>query len=104
MIDSAAGDTIAPPNPWNPRATSSSASDWETPQTSDATENSAIPAMNSRRRPSRSASRPPSSRKPPNISVYAFRIQERLCSENPTSRLIVGSATLTMLASRITMN
>jgi hypothetical protein len=69
MIDSAAGDTIAPPSPWNTRATSNSISDWETPQTSDAPENSAIPAMNSRRRPSRSANRPPSSRKPPNISV-----------------------------------
>ena len=79
-------------------------SDWARPQTRDAPENSAMPAMNSRRRPSRSAARPPSSRKPPNISVYAFRIQERLCSENPTSRLIVGSATLTMLASRMTMN
>jgi len=38
------------------------------------------------------------------MSVYAFRIHERLCSEKPTSRLIVGSATLTMLASRMTMN
>jgi len=104
MIDSAAGDTIAPPSPWNPRATSNSPSDWEIPHTSDATANTAMPAMNSRRRPSRSAARPPSSRNPPKISVYAFRIQERLCSENPTSRLIVGSATLTMLASRTTMN
>src|SRR4029077_10293033 len=55
MIDSAAGDTIAPPSPWNPRATSNSPSDWEIPHTSDATANTAMPAMNSRRRPSRSA-------------------------------------------------
>ena len=33
-------------------------SDCESPQTSDAPANSAIPAMNSRRRPSRSASAP----------------------------------------------
>ena len=69
MIDSAAGETIAPPSPCRPRATSSIPSDCESPQSSEAPENSAIPAMNRRRRPSRSAARPPSSRKPPNISV-----------------------------------
>ena len=42
MMESAAGETMAPPSPWSPRATSSSPSDWETPQTSDAAENSAI--------------------------------------------------------------
>src|SRR5262249_34403945 len=42
--------------------------------------------------------------KPRNISVYEFRTQVRFCSENPRTRLIVGSATLPMLASRMTMN
>ena len=104
MIERAAGETIAPPSPCAPRATSSMPSDCESPQISEAAANSAMPAMNSRRRPSRSARRPPSSRKPPNISVYAFRTHERLCSEKPTSSLIVGSATLTTVASRTTMN
>src|SRR5829696_7681658 len=63
-----------------------------------------MPATNSRRRPSRSAARPARSRNPPNISVYALRIQERFCSENPRSILIVGSATLTTVVSRMTMN
>jgi hypothetical protein len=69
MIDSAAGETIAPPSPWRPRATSSMPSDCESPQMREAPEKRAIPAMKSRRRPSRSAARPPSSRKPPKISV-----------------------------------
>ena len=56
------------------------------------------------RRPSWSASRPSSNKKPPNISVYAFRIHARFACEIPRSRLIVGSETLTMLASRMTMN
>src|SRR5256885_13258929 len=33
-----------------------------------------------------------------------MRTQERLCSEKPSSRLIVGSATFTTVESRITMN
>jgi hypothetical protein len=69
MSDSAAGDTIAPPRPCNPRATSSMPSDCDTPQMSEALANSAIPAMNNRRRPSWSARRPPSSRNPPNTNV-----------------------------------
>jgi len=36
--------------------------------------------------------------------VYAFSTQERFCSEKPTSTLIVGSATLTTVASSTTMN
>src|SRR5258705_2893180 len=104
MIESAAGETSAPPSPCKPRATSSIPSDCETPQMSDAPENSAMPAMNSRRRPSASASRPPSSRKPPKISVYAFSTHDRLCSENPRLVWIVGSATFTTVASSTTMN
>jgi hypothetical protein len=69
MIDNAAGETIAPPSPCAPRATSSMPSDCEIPQTNEALEKSAIPATNSRRLPSRSAARPPRRRKPPNSSV-----------------------------------
>ena len=60
--------------------------------------------MNTRRRPSRSASRPPSSRKPPKVSTYAFTTQERLSSENESDSPIVGRATLTIEASRTTTN
>ena len=40
-----------------------------TAQTSDARPNRAVPAMKTRRRPSRSAARPPSIRKPANVRV-----------------------------------
>ena len=68
-IASAAGDTSAPPRPCRPRPMMST---WELSAnalSAEATENSRIPIMNSRRRPRRSAARPPSSRKPPNSSV-----------------------------------
>jgi len=69
MIDSAAGETIAAPRPCTARATISHASDCARPPASEASENRISPVMNMRLRPSRSASRPPSSRKPPNVSV-----------------------------------
>ena len=68
-IDSAAGETIAAPMPWTARAAISHASDCARPPSSDASENTISPSMNILRRPSRSAIRPPSSRKPPNVSV-----------------------------------
>ena len=69
MIDSAAGETSAAPRPCRPRARMSIVPDCASPSSSDAKVNSAMPARNRRLRPSRSAARPPSSRKPPNISV-----------------------------------
>ena len=64
-IESAAGESIAAPSPWSERKAISDASDQASPSSSELTVKSASPATNSRRRPSRSASRPPSSRKPP---------------------------------------
>ncbi len=69
MIDSAAGETIAAPVPCTARAAISHGSDWARPPASEASEKTTSPSMNMRRRPIRSASRPPSSRKPPNVSV-----------------------------------
>ena len=43
------------------------------------------PARNTRRRPSRSAARPPSSRKPPKTSAYALITHCRFSCENPRS-------------------
>ena len=68
-MESAAGEMIAAPTPWIARAAISVASDVASPQTSDAPEKSARPAMNIRRRPSRSALRPPSMSRPPKVSV-----------------------------------
>jgi len=69
MIASVAGETIAAPTPCTARAAMSTPIEPAMPQTSEASENSAIPTMNIRRRPSRSAARPPSSRSPPNVIV-----------------------------------
>ena len=55
--------------------------------------------MNIRLRPSRSASRPPSSRKPPNVSVYAFTTHERSVRAKWRCVPIDGSATFTIEAS-----
>ena len=69
MIDSAAGETSAPPRPWSPRVATSQVSLVASPLSSDANEKIATPQRNSLRRPNRSPARPPSSRKPPKISV-----------------------------------
>ena len=66
-IDSAAGASSAPPRPWVARKAISEPADQAKPASSELTVKRAMPAMNSRRRPSRSAMRPPSSRKPPNM-------------------------------------
>jgi hypothetical protein len=68
-IDRAAGERMAAPRPWMPRATISQPEDWARPPAREAAEKTARPTMNTRRRPSRSAARPPSSRKPPNARV-----------------------------------
>ena len=69
MMDSAAGETNAAPKPWRARAPINIVSEVASPLSRDANAKIAVPATNSRRRPIRSAMRPPSSRKPPNISV-----------------------------------
>jgi hypothetical protein len=65
MIDTAAGTVSAAPTPCSPRATTSGAAEGARPQASDIAPNATSPATNMRRRPSRSAARPPSRRKPP---------------------------------------
>src|SRR4029453_8192084 len=57
-----------------------------------------------RRRPRRSASRPPSSSAPPKTMAYAVITHWRLCCEKPRSVPISGRATLTIATSRMTMN
>ncbi len=64
-----AGDSSAAPSPWTARAKTIIAGELDRPAARDAAVNSAAPAMNMARLPSRSAPRPPSRRKPPNIRV-----------------------------------
>ena len=68
MIASVAGEMIAPPSPWSARNTISHAPLCAKPHMSEPNVKSAMPIMNTRRRPNTSAARPPRSRKPPNAS------------------------------------
>ncbi len=103
-IDSAAGETSAAPRPCSERNAISDPSDHASPSSSELTVKSASPAMNSRRRPSRSAIRPPSRSMPPNRIEYAVTTHCRLSWLNCRSVLIVGSATFTIATSSTTMN
>ena len=68
MIASVAGETIAPPSPCSARKAISQAPLSAKPHISDPNVKTAIPIMNTLRRPNTSAARPPRSRKPPNAS------------------------------------
>jgi hypothetical protein len=59
MIDKAVGVMTAAPMPWTTRAISSATAEPAKPHVSEPTVNSSTPARNTRRRPSRSAARPP---------------------------------------------
>ena len=67
-IDSAVGVITAAATPWITRAASSAVLVLASPAPSEASANRTVPAMNIRRRPSRSAARPPNSNKPPKLS------------------------------------
>ena len=79
--ESAAGARSAAASPWIARAPISHAELSASPPASEASENTPRPMTNTRRRPSRSAIRPPSSRKPPKVSTYALTTHERPASE-----------------------
>jgi hypothetical protein len=69
MIERAVGVMIAAPTPWTTRAIRRAAGDQASPQMSEAAVKSAMPTIKTRRRPSRSAARPPSSSKPAKASA-----------------------------------
>ena len=93
ISESATAETTAPPSPCTARAATSMPCELARPQASEATREERIPTRNSRRCPKRSPSRPPSSRKPPKVSRYAFTTQASDVSEKPRSSRIDGSAT-----------
>ena len=104
MRDSAAGATIAAPAPWMTRAAISSAGSLARPPARLASANATRPLMNIRRRPNRSAARPPRMSRPPNEMAYPVTIHCTASGGMCSSRSIEGSATFTMLKSRTTMN
>ena len=69
MIDRLAGAMIAPPSPWTNRAMISTLWLLASPPANDDSANSTRPVTNTRRRPTRSAARPPSRRKPAKVMV-----------------------------------
>src|SRR6185312_14974783 len=77
-IDSAAGDIIEAPRPCRQRKAIREPSDQASPLSSELTVNKDRPAMNRRRRPKRSARRPPSRRNPPKKIEYAVMTHCRL--------------------------
>ena len=64
-----AGARMAPPMPWAARAAISQLPVWARPPIRLQTVKTPRPIMNTRRRPKRSAARPPSIRKPAKVSV-----------------------------------
>ncbi len=103
MIDSVAGDTRAAPTPCTVRAAMSTALEPASPHTSDAAVKTATPVMKIILRPRRSAKRPPSSRKPPKVIVYAVITHCSPLAEKWSAREIDGSATVTIDTSRTVM-
>ncbi len=69
ISDRAVGEAIAPPTPWRERAASNCQPSWESPPSSEANTKRSTPKMKTRRRPRMSPSRPPSSSRPPKVSV-----------------------------------
>ncbi len=65
----ALGPAMAAPTPWTTRAASSSTPVVARPPASEARVKIRMPAVNRRRRPNRSPSRPPSSSRPPKVNV-----------------------------------
>ena len=102
--ESPAGASSAPPRPWSPRKATSEPADQESPHRTELTAKSAIPAAKTLRRPSTSASLPPSRRNPPKTIAYAVTTHSSPDWVKPRSVSIDGSATFTIATSRITMN
>src|SRR5215217_6353475 len=92
-IASAAGAMSAEPAPWRARPARSTESEDARPVISEAPPRMAKPAMKTRRAPYRSASRPPSRRRPPNAMTYALKTHERSGCENWRARWTSGRAT-----------
>ncbi len=104
MIASEHAAIRAPPRPCTARATISISRPGAAPPTSEASPNRSSARTNIRRCPKWSAARPPNIKKPANVIAYASTIHCSSGAENPRFNWIEGSATLTMLRSRITMN
>jgi hypothetical protein len=96
MIDMATGLSIEPPAPWSARAAISQPIPGARPHSSEPAPKAAKPAWNKRRRPTRSAVDPASTRKLASTRVYASTVHCKPATEACRSRRMAGSATLTI--------
>jgi hypothetical protein len=94
-------EATAPPAPCAKRATISNAWVSARPQANDATVNRARPPRNTRLSPTRSPSRPASSSSPPNAIRYPLTTHSSPVALNPSARWIDGSATVTIVPSKM---
>ena len=104
MIASETANIPAPPIPWAPRARISQSGDWAAPQSAEASVKSAIATRKTRLRPSRSPSEPALSIVAASVSAYASTTHCRSVKEVFSSLSMFGSATLTTVMSRSSMN
>ncbi len=104
MIASETANIAAPPTPCTPRETISQSGVVAAPQKAEASVNSAIPLRKTRLRPSRSPSEPALSIMHARVSAYASTTHCRSVKEVFRSLSISGSATLTTVMSRSSMN
>ena len=98
------GITIAPPSPCAARAAFSASTDGASAAPTDPRVKTASPIVNMRRRPNRSPSAAPVSRKTAKVSVYAFTVHSSCSSDASRSVRITGSAVVTTRLSSETMN
>ena len=104
MIASETANIPAPPMPCAPRARISQSGDCAAPQSAEAAVKSAIATRKTRLRPSRSPSEPALSIVAASVSAYASTTHCRSVKEVFSSLSIFGSATLTTVMSRSSMN
>ena len=102
-IVSVSGATIAPPRPCSARAATSASIDGARAASADAAVKIPRPITNMRRRPKRSPSAAPVSRKTANVSVYALTVHSRPSIDASRSVRITGSAVETTRLSSVTM-
>src|SRR5215211_398550 len=103
MIDIATGLSIDPPIAWSTRAATSAPRLGASAHSSEARENTARPTWNTRLRPMRSAVDPASISSEASTSVYASIVHWRPEKEPCSERWIAGSATFTIVVSRLTI-
>src|SRR3954466_9708357 len=101
---SAAGAISAAPAPWTALPVSSAGTLVAEPAMTDPTKSVAQPAANTRRAPSRSDRRPPSSSRPPNATTYALKTHDSSVGSNLSDCRMWGRATPMIDVSMITTN